>query len=159
MDANLFIGVPFGPWVPQITLSINASLVTALIKLKECEDSHLGEEVDRNWTEVVTQQYLFDRLVREIEALKSLSRSELLDWFLIHRGKERKVLSVHVVGFGKHEGDADTSAPSNIHSPSCSEIPHLTFLDAVSLTDVTCIKDIKVYTSALNVLPYHKIVK
>lgn len=40
--------------------------VTALIKLKECEDSHLGEEVDRNWHEVVTQQYLFDRLAREV---------------------------------------------------------------------------------------------
>lgn len=40
--------------------------VTALIKLKECEDTHLGEEVDRNWNEVVTQQYLFDRLAHEV---------------------------------------------------------------------------------------------
>ncbi|CAI5777180.1 nardilysin [Podarcis lilfordi] len=133
--------------------------VTALIKLKECEDSHLGEEVDRNWTEVVTQQYLFDRLVREIEALKSLSQSELVDWFQAHRGKERKVLSVHVVGFGVHEGDTEASSLTNVHSPSCNEIPQLMFLDSSSLTDITCIKDIKVYTSALNVLPYHKILK
>lgn len=41
--------------------------VTALIKLKECEDTHLGEEVDRNWNEVVTQQYLFDRLAHEVK--------------------------------------------------------------------------------------------
>jgi hypothetical protein len=34
--------------------------------LKECEDTHLGEEVDRNWNEVVTQQYLFDRLAHEV---------------------------------------------------------------------------------------------
>lgn len=40
--------------------------VTALVKLKECEDTHLGEEVDRNWSEVVTQQYVFDRLSREV---------------------------------------------------------------------------------------------
>ncbi len=40
--------------------------VTALVKLKECEDTHLGEEVDRNWAEVVTQQYVFDRLNREV---------------------------------------------------------------------------------------------
>ncbi|XP_066479934.1 nardilysin [Tiliqua scincoides] len=133
--------------------------VTALIKLKECEDSHLGEEVDRNWTEVVTQQYLFDRLVREIEALKSLSRQELVDWFHTHRDKERKVLSVHVVGYGKHEGDEETSAASMVHSPSCNEIPRLTFLTPTSLTDTICIKDIKVYTSSLNVLPYHKILK
>lgn len=41
-----------------------------MIKLKECEDSHLGEEVDRNWNEVVTQQYLFDRLAREVGVLQ-----------------------------------------------------------------------------------------
>lgn len=40
--------------------------VKALIKLKECEDTHLGEEVDRNWGEVLTQQYLFDRLEHEV---------------------------------------------------------------------------------------------
>lgn len=40
--------------------------VTALVKLKECEDTHLGEEVDRNWGEVVTQQFVFDRLNREV---------------------------------------------------------------------------------------------
>lgn len=40
--------------------------MTALVKLKECEDTHLGEEVDRNWAEVVTQQYVFDRLNREV---------------------------------------------------------------------------------------------
>uniref|UniRef100_A0A8D0DY44 Nardilysin convertase n=1 Tax=Salvator merianae TaxID=96440 RepID=A0A8D0DY44_SALMN len=143
----------------QMTEEAFKTQVTALIKLKECEDSHLGEEVDRNWTEVVTQQYLFDRLVQEIEALKSLSQLELVDWFQAHRGKDRKVLSVHVVGFGKHEGDAEISSLSNLHSPSCNEIPQLMFLDPSSLTDTICIKDIKVYTSTLNVLPYHKILK
>ncbi|KAH0618622.1 hypothetical protein JD844_017997 [Phrynosoma platyrhinos] len=142
----------------NMTAEAFSTQVTALIKLKECEDSHLGEEVDRNWTEVVTQQYLFDRLVREIDALKSLSQSELVDWFQAHRGQESKVLSVHVVGFGIHEGDPETSL-SNMHSPSCNEIPQLVFLDAATLTDATCIKDIKVYTSSLNVLPYHKILK
>ncbi|XP_061488942.1 nardilysin [Rhineura floridana] len=145
--------------IKQMTEEAFKTQVTALIKLKECEDSHLGEEVDRNWTEVVTQQYLFDRLVREIEALKSLSQSELVDWFQAHRGKERKMLSVHVVGFGIHEGDSEASSLSNIHSPSCNEIPQLMFLEPSSLTDITCIKDIKVYTSSLNVLPYHKILK
>lgn len=45
--------------------------VTALVKLKECEDTHLGEEVDRNWTEVATQQYVFDRLNREVRRKRS----------------------------------------------------------------------------------------
>lgn len=46
--------------------------VTALVKLKECEDTHLGEEVDRNWAEVVTQQYVFDRLNREVRTTRCL---------------------------------------------------------------------------------------
>ncbi|XP_071421582.1 nardilysin [Pithys albifrons albifrons] len=132
--------------------------VTALIKVKECEDSHLGEEVDRNWNEVVTQQYLFDRLAREVEALKSVTKSDLVSWFQAHRSNQRKVLSVHVIGYGKHEGDGEVAAVSGQNSSG--EIPHLTLLPPSSLmSDVTSIKDIKAYTSTLNVLPYHKILK
>uniref|UniRef100_A0A8C3HE72 Nardilysin n=1 Tax=Chrysemys picta bellii TaxID=8478 RepID=A0A8C3HE72_CHRPI len=146
--------------IKHLTEEAFSTQVTALIKLKECEDSHLGEEVDRNWNEVVTQQYLFDRLAREIEALKSLTKADLVDWFQAHRGSESKVLSVHVVGFGKHEGDSEVPAVSDEQNSSCGEIPQLTFLPPSSLmTNTTSIKDIKAYTSALNVLPYHKILK
>ncbi|XP_050818254.1 nardilysin-like isoform X7 [Gopherus flavomarginatus] len=69
--------------------------VSALLHIKECEDSCLGEEVDRNWNEIMTQQYLFDRLAHEVEALQSLTKSDLVDWFQAHRGKERKALSIH----------------------------------------------------------------
>uniref|UniRef100_A0A7M4FS50 Nardilysin convertase n=1 Tax=Crocodylus porosus TaxID=8502 RepID=A0A7M4FS50_CROPO len=116
--------------------------VTALIKLKECEDSHLGEEVDRNWNEVVTQQYLFDRLARETRKIRV--------------GRDLK----EVVGFGKHEGDSEVTAVSEPQNSSCDEIPQLTFLPPSSLmANITCIKDIKAYTSSLTVLPYHKILK
>uniref|UniRef100_A0A8D1ZKI2 Nardilysin convertase n=1 Tax=Sus scrofa TaxID=9823 RepID=A0A8D1ZKI2_PIG len=104
--------------------------VTALIKLKECEDTHLGEEVDRNWNEVVTQQYLFDRLAHE------------------------------VVGFGKHELEED-GIPSSEDSNSSCEVMQLTYLPASPLlADSTIpITDIRAFTSTLNLLPYHKIVK
>lgn len=52
-----------------LTFLLCVSQVTALVKLKECEDTHLGEEVDRNWSEVVTQQYVFDRLNREVRTI------------------------------------------------------------------------------------------
>lgn len=65
-----------------------------------------------------------------------------------------------VVGYGKHEGDSEVPAVSEVQSSSSGEIPQLVFLPASSLmTDVTSIKDIKAYTSTLNVLPYHKILK
>lgn len=150
----------FGDKIKHLTEEAFSTQVTALIKLKECEDSHLGEEVDRNWNEVVTQQYLFDRLAREIEALKSVTKSDLVSWFQTHRSSKKKVLSVHVVGCGKHEGDAEVSSASEAQNSSSGEIPHLNFLPPSSLmADVTSIKDIKAYTSTLNVLPYHKILK
>ncbi|TKC49975.1 hypothetical protein EI555_010457 [Monodon monoceros] len=134
--------------------------VTALIKLKECEDTHLGEEVDRNWNEVVTQQYLFDRLAHEIEALKSFSKSDLVNWFKAHRGPGSKMLSVHVVGFGKYEPEED-GTPSSEDSNSSCEVMQLTYLPTSPLlADCTIpVIDIRAFTSRLNLLPYHKIVK
>uniref|UniRef100_A0A8C3LTQ7 Nardilysin convertase n=1 Tax=Chrysolophus pictus TaxID=9089 RepID=A0A8C3LTQ7_CHRPC len=96
----------------------------------------------------------------QIEALKSVTKSDLVSWFQTHRSSTKKVLSVHVVGFGKYEGDAELTAVSEAQNSSSGEIPHLNFLPPSSLmADVTSIKDIKAYTSTLNVLPYHKILK
>ncbi|XP_013763359.1 nardilysin-like [Pundamilia nyererei] len=58
--------VSFGECLSGLSDEAFGTQVTALIKLKECEDAHLGEEVDRNWFEVVTQQYVFDRLNKEV---------------------------------------------------------------------------------------------
>lgn len=64
-----------------------------------------------------------------------------------------------VIGYGKHEGDSEVTAVSGQNSSS-GEIPHLVLLPPSSLmSDITSIKDIKAYTSTLNVLPYHKILK
>uniref|UniRef100_H0VHF0 Nardilysin convertase n=1 Tax=Cavia porcellus TaxID=10141 RepID=H0VHF0_CAVPO len=134
--------------------------VTALIKLKECEDTHLGEEVDRNWNEVVTQQYLFDRLAHEIEALKSFSKSDLVTWFKAHRGPGSKMLSVHVVGYGKHEPEEE-GTPSAVDPNSSCEAMQLDYLlPSPLLTNSTIpITDIRAFTSTLGLFPYHKIVK
>uniref|UniRef100_A0A671VTN7 Nardilysin b (N-arginine dibasic convertase) n=1 Tax=Sparus aurata TaxID=8175 RepID=A0A671VTN7_SPAAU len=128
--------------------------VTALIKLKECEDAHLGEEVDRNWFEVVTQQYVFKRLDKEIEALKLFSQEELVSWFLEHRNSSRK-LSVHV----SDTKTLNPATPDNPPSSAYGEVSELTFLPASSpsLQDATLITDIRAFTSSLNLHPYHKI--
>ncbi|XP_062987119.1 nardilysin-like isoform X2 [Elgaria multicarinata webbii] len=133
--------------------------VSALIKLKQTDDSHLGEEVDRNWNEVLTQQYLFDRLAREIVALKSLSRFHLLDWFLASRGKHRRILSTHVVGYGKQEGDLEVTHTTTAQKSLFAQTPELTFLPSSPLLNFPAIMDIQAFTSTLNILPYHKILK
>uniref|UniRef100_A0AAY4BLX1 Nardilysin n=1 Tax=Denticeps clupeoides TaxID=299321 RepID=A0AAY4BLX1_9TELE len=124
--------------------------VSALIKLKECEDPHLGEEVDRNWFEVVTQQYVFDRIQKEIEALKTMKKENLLSWFMDHRQANRR-LSVHVsIVFRNLE--PNTSA--------YGEVTELTFMPASPLlAEATKITDIHAFTSSLSLFPYHKILK
>ncbi|XP_037553696.1 nardilysin b [Nematolebias whitei] len=133
--------------------------VMALIKLKDCEDTHLGEEVDRNWFEVVTRQYVFDRLNREIEVLKVFTREDLVSWFWQHRGSSRK-LSVHVVGFGVEENDPPdqgAASPEDSAPSAYGEVSQLTFLPASSLNEATPITDIRAFSSSLPLHPYHKI--
>uniref|UniRef100_A0A7N6ANF6 Nardilysin a (N-arginine dibasic convertase) n=1 Tax=Anabas testudineus TaxID=64144 RepID=A0A7N6ANF6_ANATE len=124
--------------------------VTALVKLKECEDTHLGEEVDRNWSEVVTQQYVFDRLNREIEALKQMTRAELVSWFQEHRGQNSRKLSVHV----KEDKEEDLSGSAY------GEVSKLTFLPASpKMAGAIAIMDIPAFTKGLPLFPYHKILE
>lgn len=115
--------------------------------------------MDRNWNEVVTQQYLFDRLAHEIEALKSFSKSDLVSWFKAHRGPGSKMLSVHVVGYGKYELEED-GAPV-CEDPNSREGMQLIYLPPSPLLaeSTTPITDIRAFTATLSLFPYHKIVK
>ncbi|KAL7984123.1 hypothetical protein Chor_002693, partial [Crotalus horridus] len=103
--------------------------VSALIKLKRTDDSHLGEEVDRNWNEVITQQYVFDRLARE------------------------------VAGYGKQEGDLNFRPSSVVQDSMFSREPQLNFLPSSPLLNIPSILDIRAFISTLNIFPYHKILK
>uniref|UniRef100_A0A7M4E8F4 Nardilysin-like n=1 Tax=Crocodylus porosus TaxID=8502 RepID=A0A7M4E8F4_CROPO len=143
-----------------LTTEVFNAQVSVLINMKECEDSYLGEEVDRNWNEIVTQQYFFDRLAHEIEALKSFTKADLVNWFQAHRGHKKKALSLHVVGFGKHEGDSDIIAASDAQQCYLGDMPQFIFLPPSShMKDTASIRDIRDFTLALNLLPYHKILK
>uniref|UniRef100_A0A8C1MA01 Nardilysin a (N-arginine dibasic convertase) n=1 Tax=Cyprinus carpio TaxID=7962 RepID=A0A8C1MA01_CYPCA len=146
--------VSFGEKMNSLSDEAFKTQVTALVKLKGCEDTHLGEEVDRNWTEVVTQQYVFDRLSREIDALKLMTKAELVNWYMEHRGQGNRKLSVHVVGYGEEE--EEEGSKMSLYG----EVSKLTFLSASTLmASATTITDIRAFTSTLNLYPYHKILK
>uniref|UniRef100_A0A8C7I9X5 Nardilysin convertase n=1 Tax=Oncorhynchus kisutch TaxID=8019 RepID=A0A8C7I9X5_ONCKI len=144
----------FGEKLSALTESAFNTQVTALVKLKECEDTHLGEEVDRNWAEVVTQQYVFNRLHREIEALKQMTRAELGSWYLEHRGHNCRKLSVHV-SVCVYKRDEEECGSS-----SYGEVSKLTFLPASpKMAAATSIMDIPSFTQSLTLFPYHKIIQ
>uniref|UniRef100_UPI00398EE6D8 nardilysin-like n=1 Tax=Pristiophorus japonicus TaxID=55135 RepID=UPI00398EE6D8 len=134
--------------------------VTALVKLKLCEDTHLGEEVDRNWDEVFTQQYLFDRLTHEIQALQSFTKANLVDWFRAHQECKSKKLSIHVIGHGQHEPEKPTDDATFESKSMYGDVSLITFLPVSPLmAHTTPINDIHAFTSTLKLFPYHKILK
>lgn len=72
-----------------------------LIKTKEVADVHLQEEVGRNWEEIVTDDYMFDRNQQEIQAIRTISVNEIRDWWKRHNkfgSKENfRKLSIQVI--------------------------------------------------------------
>uniref|UniRef100_A0A4W6E8D1 Nardilysin convertase n=1 Tax=Lates calcarifer TaxID=8187 RepID=A0A4W6E8D1_LATCA len=147
----------FGEKLNALTEEAFNTQVTALVKLKECEDTHLGEEVDRNWAEVVTQQYVFDRLNREIEALKQMSRAELVSWFQEHRGQNSRKLSVHVSGDKKQD---EEGKDEGLSCSTYGEVSKLTFLPASpKIEGAVAVMDIPAFTEGLPLFPYHKILE
>ncbi|KAF4097640.1 nardilysin b [Onychostoma macrolepis] len=161
--------VSFGEKMVNLSDEAFQTQVTALIKLKECEDTQLGEEVDRNWFEVVTQQYVFDRLNKEIEVLKNVTKDELVSFFMEHRHASSRKLSIHVVGFGEkeketHVDDQSSSSPESqdteTKTSSYGDVSELIFLPASPvLAKVSRITDIRAFTSSLKLHPYHKILQ
>lgn len=55
-----------------------------LIKIKQCVDIHLKEEVDRNWNEVLKEEYFFNRSKEEIKAIESIKLNDIRKWWDDH---------------------------------------------------------------------------
>ena len=52
--------------------------VQSLVKLKQLPDVSLDEEVSRNWNEVLNEEYLFDRLQREVVKIDDNLKGEII---------------------------------------------------------------------------------
>lgn len=67
-----------------------------LIKLKLTDDNHLKDELVRNWGEVTTEEYVFDRHKREVECLKTITQEEFTTFYATHYTKSSRKLSIQV---------------------------------------------------------------
>ncbi|XP_055534870.1 nardilysin isoform X2 [Wyeomyia smithii] len=88
----------------QILENMNESdfqlMKSSLLKRKQIVDTELKNEMSRNWAEITSEQYIFDRNKLEIEYIQKLTKDEIIDFYkvLLFDNKQRRKLSVQVVG-------------------------------------------------------------
>ncbi|XP_071521407.1 nardilysin-like [Panulirus ornatus] len=79
-----------------------SELKETLTSMKQTIDLTLGEEVDRNWSEIVHEEYVFDRLKRQIDLIKNITHESVIECIKqIISSKDNpgyRKLSVQVVG-------------------------------------------------------------
>lgn len=98
----------------------------AVIKLKRCADIHLKEEVDRNWSEIESGDYMFDRIEKELSVIEYIKIDELREWMKSHtfNGSNFRKLSVHVVGTAKSsdtENNKGVETSANAVNCKCTD--------------------------------------
>lgn len=107
-----------------------------LIKLKRCGDVVLAEEVGRNWGEITSDQYIFDRHEQEIKAIGEIKIQDLRKWWEEHnkfdKSENFRKLSVQVVGYDigdkneakeKHEGNEISATVFGINFICLTDVP------------------------------------
>jgi hypothetical protein len=96
-----------------------------LIKMKKAADVTLAEEVGRNWSEICSHEYLFDRHEKEIQLLESYVTKERVSE-VIKTLKERK-LSVRIVGNAKLNAEGDGSEEEAVPEEEGEDDPSKVF--------------------------------
>lgn len=118
-------------------------LQEALIKLKSIVDIDLESEVNRYWEEIVSNDYLFNRLELEAQMLTTITKQDVIEFYKtnINLMNQRK-LSVQVVGTTIEEDKAD-------HSTT----PVLKLITDSTDIDVNTIEDIDKFRNSLFLYP------
>ncbi|XP_064292725.1 nardilysin-like isoform X2 [Plodia interpunctella] len=119
----------------------------ALQQLKHTTDYELKEEVERNWREIVSREYQFQRLFTEAEAIEKIKLYDLRSWVENHfstgnRSQFRK-LSVQIMG----------------HKPGCPDETQqgLALLGALGDNDCDFIKDMERFKKGLPIIQVPKV--
>ncbi|KAF9406616.1 hypothetical protein HW555_013073 [Spodoptera exigua] len=99
----------------------------SLVQLKHTTDYELKEEVERNWREIVSREYMFHRLFLEADAIEKIKLADIKSWVDNHfptgnKSKFRK-LSVQIMG---HKSNKDNATTPDLHKKHYE----LTYLDA-----------------------------
>ncbi|KAL3267872.1 hypothetical protein HHI36_007013 [Cryptolaemus montrouzieri] len=89
-----------------------------LIKMKQCADVVLQEEVNRNWAEITGDDYMFDRLKKEIAMVETIKITDIRKFWestnILGNNQNYKKLTVQVVGYNINSEDGSPSKVNKV---------------------------------------------
>ncbi|KAK9890849.1 hypothetical protein WA026_012195 [Henosepilachna vigintioctopunctata] len=103
-----------------------------LIKMKQCVDVELQAEVNRNWSEIIGDDYMFDRLKKEIDMIETIKIVDLRKLWaninILGNNQNHKKLTVQVVGFNinSENGGSPTQTNKLCSTKQEKEVPETT---------------------------------
>lgn len=92
-----------------------ATVQTSLIKLKNMVDLELENEVNRNWAEITSREYIFNRLELEAQKIAKLTKEDVLKFYKHNfLSKESRKLSIQIIGSNKSEPSSNDNQTTNV---------------------------------------------
>lgn len=103
----------------QLTDEEFDTTIATLVKMKKTSDVTLNDETNRNWSEVHTREYLFDRRLKDVQLLEQCDKQEMVNFVttvIDAKGDDnkRRKLSVQVVGYDTSNEDGE---PVHLQDP------------------------------------------
>jgi len=153
--------------------------IHSIITSKKVPDLKLGDEFNRNWNEIISFNYCFDRLDKEVQCLEKITFDEFKEWscnqILANKTTNKRKLSIQIVGYGKKslaecltfDGKTlDLKKESPEEQSAEIEDPEqrfkrfrLTYVKPKNLDEKhNFIDDIVKYKKSLNLFPVHKVI-
>lgn len=127
----------------------------SVVKIKLTDDNNLGDEVSRNWSEITTHEYAFDRVTKEVESLKRITRSDFLHFYEQHLMENTKKMSVQVIGRSDvmevdSANQTDDDAPVSLFD---KRFDKLNFIPMTTADKGLLIQSISDFVNGLDVYP------
>lgn len=120
----------------------------ALIKLKCMVEVELESEVNRHWAEIVSNEFIFDRLDLEAQMISKLTKAEITEFYQTEiLAQDAKKLSVQIVG---SDTDDTSDKDENNHNIKFQ------ILERAEIDGQNVITDIERFKSSLEMFPVTK---
>lgn len=127
----------------------------SLIKLNLVEDHRLKDEMSRNWAEITTEEYIFDRREREVQELRQLNQTDFTAFYrnLLDNSDDFRKLSVQVIGTDQQAVGSTDGGELDV-----MEIPKMFSLKFVEsyANEINNVTDLFTFKKPLDVYPVTK---